>query len=183
MIKVLQIIGSAIILTAVIFLVSLIHLGETTFGPLENTDGIPYPRQAENNDAVLVTESLAHTDVFINSPVLAQEIRLQITYEPVNISSLAVGIREDSFWLSYGSRQTLPVKNSSTAMEIIRIPLTDKLQEPNHSLDLMFFAETADGQQPLWALHGIRAGVIYTQPTYAEFKDYVRSILKRERAL
>jgi hypothetical protein len=44
----------------------------------------------------------------------------------------------------------------------------------------MFFAE---GENPQWELLELKAEIKHAVPTYVQFKDYARAILKRERAL
>ncbi|MEK7556383.1 MAG: hypothetical protein AAB538_00210 [Patescibacteria group bacterium] len=180
--EVLKIMGAALALTSCIFLLSLVPLRRVALGQIENIHGIPYPQDQSNSH--LITEPLAHADIYFPSPVLAQELRLEIKYTPTNLSSLAVGVREDSFWLGYGSRQPLPTRNEEFSMAIVKIPLTDKFQEIDRSLDLMFFAESPDGDAPLWQLHDVQIGTsLPTMPSYQQFRNYAGSILKRERAL
>lgn len=183
------IISSALLLIAVLFSASLLPIGGRSLRVTENIHGVPFPKQ---ENIILITEPHAHADVYLQEPVLAKQLELTITYRPVNLTSLAVGIREDSFWLSYGSKQEIfragntsgVATDSSEVKETqITIPLTDKLQETDRSLDLMLFAEGADNADPLWELHDISANITHAKPTLAQFKDYARSILKRERAL
>lgn len=183
---------SALGLTALIFCLSLLPRGQRELGTIENIHGILYPELVEGHTrARLITESLAHADIYLEEPVLAKQLELTLTYRPINLTTLAVGVREDSFWLSYGERQEIyrqvdsPVSvtdgNSPGVSTVqLTVPLTDKLQETDRSLDLMFFAE---GDTPLWELHDLKANVTYARPTYRQFRNYVGSVLKRERAL
>jgi hypothetical protein len=177
-------------LAVVIFAISLVPVGPRKLGAVENIHGIPYPK---DSNAIVITEELAHADIYLMEPVLAKQLELTITYRPVNLTSLAVGVREDSFWLSYGGKQGIyptPTlispsregeKKEGVITTSLSIPLTDKLQETDHSLDLMFFAESDD--EVRWELHNVNAKVSYAWPTYQQFRNYVGSIIKRERAL
>lgn len=178
---VVKILGSAIIIACLVFLVSLIPIREATLGPIENIHGIPFPK---NNGGTVITEELAHADVYLNEPVLAKNLFLIIDFESGNLTSLSVGVREDSFWLSYGNRQEFysTIHDPQSHNPII-IPLTDKLQETDRSVDLMFFAEAPAGQEPLWELRDIQIETQFSDVTYPQFRNYIGSILKRERAL
>ncbi len=197
MMAIIKISGSAILLTGLIFFISLLPLKRPALGPIENIHGIPYPTEG---NSIIVTEELAHADIYLREPVLAKKIILEIDFEPGNLTSLSVGIREDSFWLSYGGKQEIystPTlispsregeKPEGVSTISVTIPLTDKLQEPDRSLDLMFFAEPLPAPRSPqgevgWELHNIQASVVYAQPAYAQFRNYISSILKRERAL
>ena len=169
-------ISTGVVLASLIFLASLLPQGTRRLGPIENIRGIPYPRLAK--EQILITEHLAHADVYLKEPALAKQLLLEIDYDSGNTTSLFVGVREDSFWQSYGSR--VPLNREESKARIV-IPLTDKLQETDRSLDLMFFAEAND--DPLWEISSLRASVQYSVPNWPEFKNYVRGILYRERAL
>lgn len=188
--------GSALTV-GLIFAGSLLRTGEVEIGRVETIHGLPYSHQW---GATHVDEPLAHADIYLNQPVFAQELILSFEFTPVNISSLAVGVRENEFWLSYPRvilyrrpelpRPKLPLATTFPKVvdrsagfgpirQTVTIPLTDKLQEIDQSLDLMLFAE---GEQPEWELVNISATVKHVRPSYAQFKDYARAILTRERA-
>lgn len=155
----------------------LLSGGPRELGQVENIQGIPYPAQ---NNVLLITEPLAHADIYLKESVLAKELILDIIYRPINLKSLAIGVREDSFWLSYGQRQSLPISDKRQAISLV-IPLTDKLADKDGSIDLMFFAESEG--DPLWELHDVKAKVQYAKPTYRHFKNYIRSLVTQEKAL
>lgn len=172
-----------------IFIASLMPVGARPVSKLENIHSIPYPVLYEGSSTIaqLVTEPLAHADVALHEPVLGKKLRLKIVYDAIHITSLAVGVREDSFWLSYANRQPIcgppPSQSCTPNFEpevVLTLPLTDKLQETDRSIDLMFFAE---GENPQWALHQLKASVEYDIPPWPQLKNYIRSLVKRERAL
>lgn len=171
-----SVILASLVLTGLLFAASLLKTGERTVAPLENIHGIPYPTQ---NDAQLITEKLAHADIFLTEPVLAKNLNLTISFEPGNLKQLGVGVRENEFWLSY---TPVPLYPNINQTQTITIPLTDKLQEKDRSLDLMFFAE-AKNKQPQWEVVSVKATTKHVMPTKAQLKDYLRSIIKKERAL
>lgn len=167
-------------LLATIYGLALASSGSRDIGPIESIYGIPYPKESGN---VRILEPLAHVDVFLHEPVLAKQLVLAVTFRPGNISSLAVGVRENAFWLSY---KKIDLWNSGDNREVqtrtVTIPLTDKFQETDQSIDVMFFAEgSADNID--WAVQSLTASVQPTVPTFLELKDYARSVLRRERAL
>lgn len=171
-------------ITIGIYAASLLPAGTRPVSLIENIHGIPYPeRRIENMSVRVITEDLAHADIALQEPVFGKQLVLTITYRPVNLTSLSVGVREDSFWLSYGSRQPVPAARDSVQTETVTIPLTDKLQERDRSIDVMFFAEAPAGQDPQWQLYAIEARTEYDWPTSRELRNYLRSIIKRERAL
>lgn len=177
--KPLLILVAATLLTFSIFGLSTLLKGERSHGVVENISGIPFPETPDHS--ILITEELAHTDIHLTEPVFAKNLTLQITFKPGNLNNLAVGIREDSFWLSYGSKQQI-FSGSDQASTLV-IPLTDKFQDTDRSLDVMFFATAQGNEQPKWELQNLSAKVEYAHPSWTEFKKYARSILKRERAL
>lgn len=176
----LTIIG-ALLLTLGIYTISIIPTGTLNASRLENIHGIPFPQRGGQT---IIEENLAHTDIHLKQPVFAKKLEITVEFLPTNIKSLAVGIRENDFWLSYPKYEiAIPPKTTSlpedAVTSTVTIPLTDKFQEPNQSLDLMFFAE---GENPQWKLVNLTTTTTSTWPSYLEFKDYARSIIMRERA-
>ncbi len=175
---------AGVILTGILFAAPLLKAGERAITPLENIHGIPFPAR---DNAQVITEPLAHADIFLVEPTLAKNLALTITFHPGNLDRLGVGIRENDFWLSY---TPTPLNHSTSAppaggwrtTQTITIPLTDKLQEKDRSLDLMFFAE-AKSSEVQWELVSLTAATTPTMPTKAQLADYLRSIIKKERAL
>ena len=180
-----------LLLAVGIFLASLVPVGNRSIGVIENIDGIPYPVQ---DDSVQVTEKLAHADIFLKEPVFAKALRIRVQFDPQDLETLTVGIRENSFWLSYPAVQLYSSQDDSSVpmqKELI-IPLTDKLQEADRSVDLMFFATTDTtasavdegvSDSVVWDLQSLEVETIYDMPTLAEVKDYVKSVIYKERAL
>lgn len=162
---------------------SQLDQGERSVSPLENIYGIPFYRAK----TTLVTEALAHADISLTEPVFAKKLMVTVGFYPDQIRHLSVGVRENSFWLSY---PRLDLYNESMVsappvpiIKTVAIPLTDKLQESDRSIDLMFFAEAIGEKQIQWRLDSLSAHIGPTVPTRQELKDYVRAILKRERPL
>lgn len=180
---------AAILLAGVLFLISVTFFGSREVGTIENIDGIPFPR---TDKGISVTEKLAHADIYLREPVFAKSLTLRITAVPHNLTRLAVGVRSDSFWLSYNRIPLLtdpPLQQEAHAT--LTIPLTDKFQETDRSIDVMFFAEY-EGSTPAvdegvedrthWILKDISATVAPSLPSWAQWKDYARAVLLRERA-
>ena len=129
----------AIVSALGIFLI-IPHKSSKDIGPIENIKGIPFPQE---NGTILITEELAHTDIYLNEPRLGRQAKIKINFTPLATSSISVGIRENPFWLSY---KEYPIynapaanKNESVNSAIqaeITIPLTDKILDQNNSLDL-----------------------------------------------
>ncbi|MBI4022166.1 MAG: hypothetical protein HY372_02320 [Candidatus Andersenbacteria bacterium] len=172
---------------------ALFRGGPREVGTLENIHGIPFPTEP---DTVVVTERLAHADIYLRELVIGKKLQLQITFSPDNLDQLDVGVRADPFWLSY-PRVVLYRKSGDTAPTVpitqtVIIPLGDKIKDSNGSVDLMFFAAypgssaredegTADAT--LWYLHQLSARTIPAWPTFAELKDFTRSFITREKPL
>lgn len=185
---------SAIVVVGGIFAIQASIPAPVTLSPIENIDGIPFSTIATT---AVITEKLAHSDVYLGKPVAFQQLHLHITFDPKNIQKLEVGVRENSFWLSYPrytlfdtATDTNPTGNLIT--RDVTIPLTNTLQERDRSVDLMFFATTSTSQATedekehdttYWLLHALEADTSLTSATLPEIKDYIRSIVYRERAL
>jgi len=173
----------AAFLTGTLFLSQLLINSSPTFTRLENIHGIRFP---ETNGQIDVTEKLAHLDIELSEPVFAQELVLKINFIPLETEELYVGVRENSFWLSYPWQQIFPGE-----VDLI-IPLTDKLQDTDRTIDLMFLAGPKAGlanpdlknqDTTHWQLVSLTASVRPAIPTLPQIKNYLASLLKRERPL
>lgn len=180
---------AGILIAAILFMVSLLPR-RASLSPLENIHGITFPAA---DGAVHVYEPLAHADVYLDQPTLFKQLDFSITFIPGDITHLSVGVRENPFWLSY-TRFPLYESTRSSSQPVtasVSIPLSDKLQESDRSVDLMFFAakgkeaalEDAVNSTLAWQLQNISASVSFTKPAYPEIKDWIKSIFYRERAL
>lgn len=173
----------ALVILVALFVWPLFLSGERPLGPLENIHGIPY---ASDAGRIIITEKLAHADIFLREPVLMKNLTLTVHYIPRRASRVSVGVRKNSFWLSYTPTVFYDRSSDTSSPQdiheaIVTIPLTDTLQEVDRSLDLMFFAEP--GETPLWDVVDVRADVQPAIPTYAQLRNYIKSIIYRERAL
>lgn len=189
-----------LVVTIVVVVWQLGRSGPREIGPIENIDGIPFPKQADGT--MVVTEKLAHADVSLTESVLGKSLRLTVTFSLGNLTKLEVGVRENEFWLSYAPTQELYSSwadaraeargegGSRVLTRTVEIPLTDKLPDRDGSVDVMFFATNSASQATedegtadatLWYLQSITAEVSPVLPTWAQFKDFVRSGLTRER--
>lgn len=183
--------AAGVVLVGLIYLASLLPVGERNMGVLENIDGIPFPM---SDSHYVVTEKLAHTDLYLKEPVLLKQVRLKLEFDPLNIERLSIGVRENSFWLSYPEEIIYDQRQGGEG-KIVReviIPLTDKIQANDRSVDIMFFARTAGdtadidagtSDQTLWHLYSLEASVGRSSPNWTQFKDYLKTVVKRERPL
>lgn len=180
-----------LLLAAAAFVFPLFKSGQRVMGTLESIHGIPFPQTASG---VEITEALAHADIFLQEPVVGKKLTLTISFEPKDLKKLSLGIRDNSFWLSYTpiTIYDASVDQKSVITKKITIPLTDKLQDTNGSVDLMFFADDAKEtnnidqstqDKTLWYVHSLTANVKPVLPTKAELKDYSKSIIYQEKAL
>lgn len=173
-----------VILAAI--LVPQVSSGPRHIAAMENIHGIPL---ACLNNSQIITEKLAHADIYLNNSPLAKKVTLTITFTPRNTDLIQVGIRENAFWLSYERHELYrSVGEETTVTKTITIPLTDKIIDSNGSIDLMFFTSTNwateyEGTSDItyWELNNIDAEVSLARPTKAEFKNYLRSKLTREK--
>lgn len=173
--------GGAAIAAIALYAMTLLPHGQRLLGSLESIHGIPFPVV---NNATIIEEDMAHADIYLNGPVFAKAARINITFIPNNITRLDVGIRDNPFWLSY-TKHPLYTRQLTTNYQLpttnsVTIPLTDKLQEPDQSIDMMLFI-TDD--KPYLAIESLSVDIIPAWPTWTELKNYARSILIRERAL
>ena len=207
--KVFSYVAAALLVTLVIFGISLLPAGSREISTLENIDGVPFPHVDEIQQ---ISEQLAHADLYLNQPGLAKELQLNISFVPHDLEALYVGVRDSAFWLSYEPIQIYSRSDNSTEPRdvAVSIPLTDKLQDRDQSLDVMFFAVpvTTPGvvtdseisipaieawlpdrvnDETYWELHGLSAEVKTKWPTGTDgawqVGDWLFSILRRERPL
>ncbi len=164
-----------------IFAASVFDSGERRLGVLENIYGIPYPEQ---NGSIVVTEEMAHADLFLREPVFAKNAKVVVAFDPGNATSIDLGVRENEFWLSYRKYPLYRKGIDASVFQTkeITIPLTDVLQDTDQSVDFMFFAEHPQ-KSVEWRIHEFHASLFSDMPSLAETKAYIKSILIRERAL
>lgn len=172
----------------------IFRYGERFAGVLENIKSIPF---YQDDFGFLVTEKLAHADVYLREPVLAKKMRISFKFIPMDMSELALGIRENPFWLSYEPIVFYQVSqgnhpNNKIQEAVIEIPLSDKIQDSDQSIDLMFFGHFPgegsgeyEGERDLtkWVLQDMRITTFLTRPSRGELKDYFRSLITEERPL
>ena len=191
-----QIIYAAVFVLLLFFLVVLSQFYKThpvETGQIENIDGIPFPKP----DHTVITEKLAHADVYVNNFSFARVLKITTTFQPLNTTSLFIGIRENSFWLSYPKYEICCTteqrdNNTSSISATVTIPITDKLIDTNGSLDLMFFSTNATStdkedegisDKTMWILEDIQITSRPTTPTIPEIKDYILSRFKHKKPL
>ena len=90
------------LLVLLLFSLSLLGTGERKVGPVETIQGIPYARGAAG---IHIDEAMAHADIYLGQPVIGKKLILTLEFIPTTISGLSVGVRENSFWLSYEKNQ------------------------------------------------------------------------------
>lgn len=164
----------------VLYSVPVVSSGDRQVGPLTTIHGIPF---AVDNSTIHVEENLAHVDVFLEEPVFVKSLKLTISFDPKNTQSIAVGVREGGFWLGYSKKQLYEQGKDVPGFQTkeLEFPLTSMFQETDKSIDVMLFS---DSKLPIsWEIHAIKATTKFTTPAYSELKEYIKSILKRERAL
>ncbi len=169
---------------------SIAKSGPRDIDPFTTIHGIPFPITP---DGILVTENLAHADIKLKEPVLGKKLKLTITLDPLAADNILLGIRSKSFWFSYSWINVYSAANQADFSSPISltIPLTDKFQEPDRTIDLMFYAPTKNNSKPdqdmddqtRWLLKDITAEVAPARPTIDQFIDYLASLVLRERAV
>jgi hypothetical protein len=183
-----------VLIAALILLSTLLNSPtENAVSPLGNIKGIPFPKKT----STIVTEKLAHADIYLYESVLAKTAIITIKFTPHALEKLEMGLRENAFWLSYPKhllydRSKSEVSGEEAITTTVLIPLTDKFQETDQSLDVMFFATATFGTEEineeahdttLWELHDMTVETKTTIPTWPHLQNYVQSLLRRERAL
>ncbi|MEX1112797.1 MAG: hypothetical protein WEC84_05030 [Candidatus Andersenbacteria bacterium] len=187
--RIIYILAGTFAVSVAIFALSLLPVGARSYGVVENIDGIPFPAI---DGATHISEKLAHVDVYLKEPVVFKRLVMTVEFDPKDLVQLEVGVREGEFWLSY-PRHALAVAGSGGRQSVtIPIQLSDKLQDTDRSIDVMFFA-TAEGASAKedegvddaaqWELYALDFRTEFVVPTASELKDYMRSIVKRERPL
>lgn len=184
-----------ICLTILIFTATILPTGKRSTTTIENIASIAFPVTPQGT---AITEALAHTNIQLKEPVFAKKAIVTVTYIPHSTKQLALGIRENSFWYSYMPIPFFEAQagaGSDTAIKkaVIEIPLTDKLADTDQTIDMLFIANgpidpTLLAAQPTqdttyWQLVDLQVTVAHSIPSTAEFKDFVRSILSRERVI
>ncbi|MEX2055173.1 MAG: hypothetical protein WD972_03235 [Candidatus Andersenbacteria bacterium] len=181
------------VLTAVLFMASLWPSGLRESGNLETIQGIHYP---VHGGKTIILEPLAHFDVWLHEPVLGKRLVVTLQFVPLRTRQLAIGVRDNDFWLSYprtvfwNSTGEALVADVQTATVVL--PLTGALQDKDQSIDVMLFAdgETDDSfvatpahTTTQWEVENLTVEVERAWPTVPQLKDYIKSVLERERPL
>lgn len=189
-----QIVGGIILVTCICTAAAIgipvVNSGSRDVGTLETVDGIAFPNR---DGQVRILETLAHTDVYLREPVFAKTLLLAVTFDPGEMDMIEVGVRENGFWLSYSPvilwDASFPRQQQT---RFIEIPLTGMFQEPNQSIDVMFFTKAPGNTQGVeigvndhtdWEVVSISASTRAKWPSLPAIKDYIRSLFNRERAL
>ena len=180
-------------LTILILLPSASKTGLRETTPIETITSVSMPMEATHT---LITEPLAHTNILLRQPVFAKKVILTITFIPKDVENIAVGIRENSFWLSYEpitfyTRQGTGSKD--VQQQTVTIPVTDKLADRDQSLDVILFTnspvsidsfiQNPTQSQVNWELASLSAELKNALPSWAATKDFIKSIAYRERVL
>lgn len=161
---------------------------------LENIHGIPFPTYANQS---LITEKLAHADLYLRHSRLARRLDLTVSFTPTAITGLSVGIRDNPFWLSYNK-----INLCCTAAELadpsavltktVTIPVTDKIADRDGSLDLMFFATNPNSlavedagvhDRTVWQLHDLSVRDEPALPNRSSLRDFIQSFITRAKPL
>ncbi len=149
-------------------------------GTLESIHGVPFPKF---EDSIVILEEMAHADLFLRENVFAKKLTLTISFNPEDSTTLDIGVRENEFWLSYTPYRLYEkgIDPEGFQTKEIEIPLTSALQDVDRSVDLMFFS--TEQAETKWRIHAFRATVEPIMPTMKEVKNYIKSIIIRERPL
>lgn len=194
-IKVVSIVIISIFVTLFVFSDIMIKDGDVLLTPLETIDGIPY---SHDGARVLVDETLAHSDVLLNASRFGKTLYLTIRFLPGSADTLAVAVRENSFWFSYQpvifyDRQQAGAAIEGEIEKTVTFPLTDKIQSDDQSLDVMFFARNKTNlpdpalersQNTIsWQLQSITGKQQSEIISWREFKQFSKRFLTRERPI
>lgn len=160
---------------------------------LENIHGIPFPTYANQ---ALITEKLAHTNLYLRHSRLARRLDLTVSFTPTAITSLSVGIRDNPFWLSYNKINlcctAAELANPAVLTKTVTIPVTDKIADRDGSLDLMFFATNPTSQagedagvndRTVWQLHDLSVRDEPALPDRSSLRDFIKSFITRAKPL
>jgi hypothetical protein len=186
--------GLGLGISILLLLPQLFLNGQRHIDSVENLKSIPFPK---TNGSTLITEPLAHTDIQLAESTFAKNLNIEITFIPKEVDTLAIGVRENSFWFSYQpipfytKQSTQAVNEPQTAN--VTIPLTDKLADTNRTIDVIFFAnppvdpglleKTTINDKTQWQLLNLKASTNLVMPTLPQLKDFIRSVTTRERVL
>jgi hypothetical protein len=189
----LTVVAGGTVLTGTLFVASLWPSGLREISRLETIQGIHFP---VHQGKTIVLEPLAHFDVWLQDPVLGKRLVVTLQFVPLQTRQLAIGVRDNDFWLSYP--QTVfwnsPGEESVTAVQTatVTLPLTGALQDRDRTIDVMLFADgitddsfiaTPAQTTTQWEVENLTVQVEQAWPTVPQFKDYIKSILRRERPL
>lgn len=171
---------------------TMVPVGQREISSPENIYGVPYPVAG---DRIQISEQLAHADLYLREPVIGKAATITITFIPHDVETLALGIRENEFWLSYPLtvfyEQHAETNTTEPITRTVNIPLTDKLADRDGSVDVMLFANATSATIPgppvadttVWELRDIEASVVHDLPSRGQLRNALSSILHRERPL
>lgn len=180
-------------ITALLFAYFLFKNGPVSVTSLENIDGIAFPVVGQQT---VITESFAHADILLPTSRLGKNLQLTLTFSPGTADTLGVAVRENSFWFSYHpvifyDRLRDKTSRDENIVKTVTIPLTDKIQSTDQSLDLLFFASNAGtnlnpahvrvNDTVKWYISNLKAQVYATQPSPQEAKQFLKRFISKER--
>jgi len=181
----------AVILVGVLFAVTLAQQGPRSASAPTDLYGVPFPIV---NEATEIQSAIAHFDVNLTEPVLQKELVLSAAFSPGATKFIGVGVRSNSFWLSYDPLPLYDHRTSDGATlqtKEVHIPLTNKLQDTDRSIDVMLFTSeswpfdpaTLIDQPASWQLHSLDVAIANTQASPLQMADYLLGLVTRERPL
>jgi len=189
--QVISLIGLIIIIAVALYLASFWQSSSPDISDLTNIHGIAYPTQ---NGHTIVTEKLAHADIYLKGSIFAKQAVVTITFTPNQSQFIDLGIRENEFWLSYPWHRIyahVPDRDPTEPItRTIIIPLTDKLPDHDGSLDFMIATTNQNAEageyegvtdSTNWSLHDINIEVTPTLPTAPQVKNIMRQLITGTR--
>jgi hypothetical protein len=145
--------------------------GKSSLGPPETITGITFPVR---DGHVTIGEPLAHVRVPFTAPAVGKRLTWKTTLGPTDADSVQVGIRRSEFWLDY---ERVALDPAFREEQVVTFALDHAYQNPDGSLDIMYFTRRTAGE-PQLAITRLSATIVPAVPSSEDILARLRSVAK-----
>jgi len=132
---------------------------------LENIYGQPLTITSQGT---LLENDLSHFKIYLKKSLVAKDMEVTVNFSKPPVDVYALGLRKGEFWLDYEKKL---LRNN----EAVVFDLDQAYLNPDHSLDLMFFAPDLESQKGKIWIKEIKVEIKRGDFTYLEAKNLLKN--------